>query len=350
MKRRDFIKSAGTGAALVGSASVAPAVIGATKKTPIKWRIQTYADTTLAQHVIKPQIEAFNQAANGEMEIDLFTSAELVADQELFRAVQRGTIEAAQTDDKSAGSPADVAIFSGYFPLATRFGLDVPALWDDQGLNEIWEEAYGEIDGVEWLGTGGWDPCNLATKKPIRKFSDLRGQKLYTTGTLAQFLGTLGVVPVTIANEDVAMGLQTGRLDGVAWSGMTELYTIGWADALKYVLSNPLSGGWAGSYFVNSEAWNKLPPHLQELFRLSIKKSHYHRLHWYWAGEAHYRANGDKLKITSMPADEWSKVEEAAAKFWDKAGSQSDRNARVVKILKEYQSTRSNAGVPYSCS
>ena len=61
--RRKFITTAGIGGA---AALAAPSIVQA--QAPIKWRLQTYSGAPLGAHVIKPQIEAFNKAANGEME------------------------------------------------------------------------------------------------------------------------------------------------------------------------------------------------------------------------------------------------------------------------------------------
>nr|HMN87910.1 TRAP transporter substrate-binding protein DctP [Bauldia sp.] len=222
----------------------------------------------------------------------------------------------------------------------------VPALWHWYGLKEIWEEAYGEIKGVTWLSTGSWDPCNFSTTKPIRSLADLNGLRVYTFPTAGQFLAQFGVVPVTLPYEDVTPAMQTGELDGVCWSGITEVHTVGWADATKYYLTNPISGAWAGSYFVNTDKWNALPPHLQQLYKLSIDASHYYRLHWYWAGEAKYRIGG-KLELTTIAADEWKQVEDAAHKLWDEVAAQSPRDARVVEILKQYNADMVKAGAPY---
>ena len=97
-------------------------------KAPIKWRLQTYSGAPLGAHVIKPQIDAFNAAANGEMEIELYYADQLVPTAELFRALQNGTIDAVQSDEATMASPVDIAVFGGYFPFATRYSLDVPAL------------------------------------------------------------------------------------------------------------------------------------------------------------------------------------------------------------------------------
>src|SRR5690606_41561504 len=68
--------------------------------------------------------------------IELYTPDQLVPQGELFRAVQSGTIDAAQIDDDSMASPVDVAVFAAYFPFASRYSLDVPVLWHWYGLKE----------------------------------------------------------------------------------------------------------------------------------------------------------------------------------------------------------------------
>lgn len=348
MERREFLKTAGVGAAAAVASTVVNApFVHASKKTTIKWRLQTYAGPALAEHVIKPQIDAFNKAANGEMVIELYNADQLVPTGELFRAMQRGTIDAVQSDDDSIAAPVDVSVFGAYFPFASRYSLDVPTLFNQYGLNEIWEEAYSEVKGVKWLSAGSWDPCNFATVDPIRSINDLKGKRIFTFPTGGKFLKRFGVVPVTLPWEDIEVAMQTGELDGIAWSGITEDYTVGWANVTKYYLTNNISGAWAGSYFANEDKWNALPEHLQTLFKMSIDFSHYHRLYWYWWGEAFYRTTGGKLELTTIPEEEWAVVEAEALKFWDEIAATSPRCAKVVKILKEYQETMKKAGKPY---
>ncbi|MEP0710182.1 TRAP transporter substrate-binding protein [Parvibaculum sp.] len=346
LNKRDFLKKAGVGAAAIGASAIAaPNVVRA--QSPIKWRMQTYAGASLAEHVIKPSIDAFNTAANGEMVIELYTADQLVPQGELFRAVQNGTIDAAQSDDDSMAAPIDVSVFGAYFPFASRYSLDVPVLWEWYGLREIWEEAYAEVPGVTWLSTGSWDPCNFVTTKPIRSLEDLKGLRVFTFPTGGKFLERFGVVPVTLPWEDIEVAIQTNELDGVAWCGATETYTVGWADINKYYLTNNISGAWAGSYIANTEKWEALPDHLKQMFKFAMDSSHYYRQHWYWWGEAHYRATGGKLELTTIPESEWQAVEDEALKFWDEIAQKSERNAKVVKILKEYQETMRKAGAPY---
>ena len=220
-------------------------------------------------------------------------------------------------------------------------------LWEWYGLRESWEEAYAEVPGVTWLSAGAWDPCNFVTTKPIRSLEDLKGLRVFTFPTGGKFLERFGVVPVTLPWEDIEVAIQTNELDGVAWCGATETYTVGWADITKYYLTNNISGAWAGSYIANTEKWEALPEHLKTLFKLSMDSSHYYRQHWYWWGEAHYRTTGGKLELTTIPEAEWKTVEDEALKFWDEVAARSPRNAKVVEILKKYADTMRKAGAPY---
>jgi TRAP-type mannitol/chloroaromatic compound transport system substrate-binding protein len=346
--RRNFVRKMGLATAGAGAAAIAaPTVVRA--QAPIKWRWQTYAGSTLGQHVSKPFVDAINAAANGELEIELYYADQLVPTGELFRAMQQGTIDAVHSDDDSMAAPVDIAVFGGYFPFGTKHSLDVPTLFHQYGLADIWREAYKEAGGVVWISSCGQDPCNFNTVKPIRSLADLSGLRLYTFPTAGRFLTKYGVVPVSIPYEDAEVAVQTGELDGMAWSGITEDYTVGWANVTKYFLTNNISGAWIGSFFVNEKRWADLPDHLKQLVQSCVEASHTYRNQWYWGGEAKLRATGDKLELASVPAAEWAQVEADALLFWDEIAQTSERAAKVVGIFKEYNGIINKAGTPYTC-
>jgi len=340
--RRKFLTTAGIGA----GASLAAPAIGRAQST-IRWRMQTYAGGTLGAEVTQPAVDYINEAANGELEIELYFADQLVPTGELFRALQSGTIDAVHSDDDSMASPTAVNIFGGYFPLATKHALDVPVLFNQYGLADIWREEYAKV-GVTWLSAAGQDPCNFNTKRPIRSLADMEGLKLYTFPTAGRFLSRFGVVPVTIPYEDAEVAVQTGELDGMAWSGITEDYTVGWADVTDYFLTNNISGAWIGSFFANEQKWADLPDHLKQVVMAGIEASHTYRNQWYWGGEARLRAQGDKLELTSIPAAEWKTVEEEAHKFWDEIAETGETASKLVGIFREYNDVISQAGAPYT--
>ncbi len=339
--RRSFL----TKGALAGAATLAaPTVLRA--QEVIKWRMQTYAGAALGEQVVKPAIELFNRLAAGQMEIELFYADQLVPTGELFQAMQAGTIDCVQSDDDSMASPTEVTVFGGYFPMGLRYSLDVPTLFNKYGLKQIWEDEYAAV-GVKHISAGAWDPCNFSTNKPINSLADLQGLRVFTFPTAGRFLTQFGVVPVTLPWEDVEVAMQTGELDGLAWSGITEVYTVGWSNVTTHFLTNNISGAWIGHFFANMERWNALPPNLQELLATCFESSHYYRQHWYWGGEADLRVNGGKLALTTIPDAEWKTVEDAAVAFWDEIAAESEVKAKVVAIIKQYNDTMTKAGRPY---
>ena len=340
--RRKFL----TTAVIAGPAALAaPAMVRA--QEPIRWRFQTYAGATLGEQVTKPVINYINEAANGEMEIELFYADQIVPTGELFQALQRGTLDAVHSDDDSMASPTPTRQFGGYFPFATKHILDVPVLFEQYGLKQIWDEEYAKV-GVKWLSAAGQDPCNFNTNKEITSVADLSGLKLYTFPTAGRFLTQFGVVPVNIPYEDAEVAAQTGELDGMAWSGITEDYTVGWADVTKYFLTNNISGAWIGSFFVNQERWDALPDHLKRIVMAGIEAGHTYRNQWYWGGEARLRARGEKLELRTVPAEEWAEVENAAKAFWDEIAEEGEVHAKIVAIFREYNEVINQAGPPYT--
>ena len=345
--RRNFLRQSVVGAGAVAGATLAAPYVNA-QSAPIKWRLQTYSGAPLGAHVIKPQIEAFNAAANGEMEIELYYADQLVPTADLFRALQNGTLDAVQSDEATMASPVDISVFGGYFPFATRYSLDVPALFRYYGLKEIWEEAYSEVEGVTWLSAGAWDPLHIFTvDKPIRSLADMQGLRVFGVPTAGKFLSQYGLIPVTIPWDNVEVAMQTGEMDGVAWCGFTEAYEVGWADVCKYALTNSVTGAWFGSYFANTASWQKVPPHLQELFQITIDQSHYYRNVWYWGGEAKLRVEGEKMELTSLPAEEWAKVLSDCQRLLGRGRSVVAPRGRVVEAFKKYADTMEKAGYPY---
>lgn len=341
--RRKFL----TTSALAGAAGLAAPAVKA--QSTIRWRMQTYAGAALGEHVVKPAVDLFNSLAGDEMQIDLFYADQLVPTGELFQAMQRGTIDCVQSDDDSMASPTEVTVFGGYFPFASRYSLDVPALFNDWGLNDIWAQEYAAV-GVKHISAGSWDPCHFITSSPITSLADLQGKRIFTFPTAGRFMAQFGVVPVTVPWEDVQIALQTREIDGVAWCGSTEAYTVGWADVTGYFLTNNISGAWIGHFFSNMDRWNELSPRLQGLVATCFEQSHYYRQHWYWAGEARFRTEGTKLQLTSIPDAEWATVDAAARTFWDQIGAESPVKAQVVQIFKDYNAAMDRAGRPYRYS
>ena len=111
--RRAFLKRAGlAGAGAVGASTLAAPYVKA--QAPIKWRLQTYAGAPLGAFVIQPSIEAFNKAANGEMEIELYFADQLVPQGELFPAIEM--MEHPEAPSRGAVVPVELVVRASSAP------------------------------------------------------------------------------------------------------------------------------------------------------------------------------------------------------------------------------------------
>jgi hypothetical protein len=79
-----------------------------------------------------------------------------------------------------------------------------------------------------------------------------------------------------------------------------------------------------------------------------IEAGHTYRNQWYWGGEARLRATGDKLKLRSIPQEEWTVVEDAAKVFWSEIAEESELNAKIVQTFRDYNDVIGKAGPPYT--
>ncbi len=210
-------------------------------------------------------------------------------------------------------------------------------------------EEAGPFEGLRAVFSVHPEPFTVVARADsgIKTFDDLKGKRVFTFPTAGRFLSQFGVVPVTLPWEDIEVAVQTGELDGIAWSGITEDYTVGWADVTNYFLTNNISGAWCGHFFANMGRWEELPEDLQALLRVCMEQSHYYRQWWYWGGEAALRVNGTKMKLTSIPDAEWAQVEAAGRKFWEEIAAESETKAKVVEIFKAYNADMERAGRPY---
>ena len=59
------------------------------------------------------------------------------------------------------------------------------------------------------------------------------------------------------------------------------------------------------------------------------------------------RVEGEKMELTSIPADEWAQVVADSEEFWDEIAASSPRSAKVVQAFKDYAATMTKAGYPY---
>ncbi len=265
MKRRDFLKKAGLGAAAVAATAVnAPAVLAQKKyswKMVTTWPpglpvLQTGADR-LAKRI--------KEMSDGRIQIQVFAGGELVPPLETFQAVSDGTVE--------CGSGAGY-YWAGKEPAAQWFAA-VPFGMNAQGMAawfhggdglKLWEETYAPFGVVPRPGgstgvqMGGW------FNKKINTIDDFKGLKMRIPGLGGKVVAKAGGTVVLTPGGEIFTNLERGVIDATEWVGPYHDLRMGFYQAAKYYYYP----GWHEpgtylEYIFNKKVYESLPKDLQHI-------------------------------------------------------------------------------------
>ncbi len=253
--------------ALLGAATLAvPAALAApalAQANPeVNWRVSSAFPRNLdvlfgtGENIAK----RVAQLTDNRFRIRFFPAGEVTPGPQLLDAVQAGAVE---------GGHAPLYYYSGKelalnFFTAVPFGLNARqnlAWMQFGGGNALCAEL---LDGFNCVGfpagdtgaqMGGW------FRNEVKSLNDLKGLKFRTPGFNGQLFARLGAVPQAIPPADIYPSLERGTLDAVEFVGPHDDEKLGFVRVAKYYY---FPGFWEPGahlhFFVNKEAFNRLPP------------------------------------------------------------------------------------------
>jgi len=234
MKRREFLKKAGTGAAaaVAASAVMVPAVIASKS---YRWKMVTTWPPKLPvlQTGAERLAKRIDEATEGRLKIKVYAGGELVPPLQTFDAVSAGTVECgAGAGYYWAGKMPAAQWFS-----AVPFGLnaDGMAAWFHGGDGlKLWEETYAPFNviprpgGSTGVQMGGW------FNKKINTIDDFKGLKMRIPGLGGKVVAKAGATVVLTAGGEIFTNLERGVIDATEWVGPLHDLRMGFYQAAKY--------------------------------------------------------------------------------------------------------------------
>src|SRR6202795_3299629 len=197
MKRRDFIRITGIGAAAAATMA-APAI--AQFMPEIKWRMTTSWPKSLdtLHGGAELMAKAVGEATDNKFQIQPFAAGEIVPGLQVLDAVQNGTVEIGHTASYYYFGKDPTFTFGSAVPFGPNMRVN-QAWYMLGGGKEILNEFYKKYNVVSLLAgntvcqMGGW------FRKEINTVDDLNGLKFRIGGFAGKVLQKLGAVPQQLA-------------------------------------------------------------------------------------------------------------------------------------------------------
>jgi TRAP-type mannitol/chloroaromatic compound transport system substrate-binding protein len=337
MKRRDFIKVTGLGAA--GAATIAAPAI-AQGMPEIKWRMTTSWPKSLdtLHGAAEMMAKMVGEATDNKFQIQTFAAGEIVPGLQVLDAVQSATVE--------MGHTASYYYF-GKDPTFT-FGSSVP-FGPDMRINQAWYMLGGGreilngfyknynvislLAGNTGCQMGGW------FRKEINAVDDLKGLKFRIGGFAGRVMQKLGCVPQQLAGGDIYPALEKGTIDAAEWVGPYDDEKLGlYKVAPHYYYPGWWEGGPMLLAFINLDKWNALPKYYQSL----LEQAGHYANNWMMAKYDSVNPNalrkllagGAKLHPFSPPVMEASF--KAAKELHSEVSATNENFRKVYESLTNY--------------
>jgi len=285
MDRRKFLKDAGlglTGAGLVAGcgspqeagspAAGSPAVH---TRENVTWRLTSSFPRGLdtfygSAELLAGRLEALSE---GRFRLRVYPAGEIVPALQVLDAVQQGTAQVGQTASYYFIGKNPALAFDACVP----FGLTTRqqnAWLAEGGGRALMDELFADFNvlsfnaGSTGAQMGGW------FKREIGSVADLEGLKMRIPGLGGEVMSRLGVTVQVLAGGDIYPALERGAIDATEWVGPYDDEKLGFHQVAKYYY---YPGWWEPgpslSYYVNRDAWQKLPKTHQEMFRAAARES-----------------------------------------------------------------------------
>jgi TRAP-type mannitol/chloroaromatic compound transport system substrate-binding protein len=263
MKRRQFLATAGIGAAATTIA--APAI--AQSQPEIKWRCASSFPKSLdtifgTSELIAQKVAA---ATDNKFQIRVFAAGEIVPGLQVLDAVQADTVECGHTASYYYVGKDPTFAFETTVPYGLNTRQQMAWMYRGGGI-DLFREFFKDYNIVQFPAgqtgaqMGGW------FRKEIKSVDDLKGLKFRIAGITGQILARLGVVPQQIAGGDIYPALEKGTIDAAEWVGPYDDEKLGFQKVAKYYY---YPGWWEGSaqlaLYVNSKQWESLPKGYQTI-------------------------------------------------------------------------------------
>lgn len=289
IRRRDFLKKAGTGAAGVaalGACRGGEASDGGVGRTggidgpQVNWRLATSYPPSLdlihgAGLRIARRVE---ELTGGNFTMRVYAGGEIVPSSQVMDAVMQGTVQCGVTPGYYYIGKHPALAFDTAIPLGLTTRQQYAWLMQGGGL-ELINNVYSEFGIISFPANstggqmGGW------FREPVNSLSELAGLRFRIPGIGGEVMSRLGVTVQTLAAAEIYPALERGAIDAMEWVGPYDDERLGFHQIAKYYY---YPGWWEPGVtmgiLISLEAYEELPETYQHILAVVAAETFADRL------------------------------------------------------------------------
>ncbi len=337
MKRREFIKKAAAG---VAASSVFGPVYAQTQKR-IRWRMATSWPKSLDTIYGGAELIArrVNELTDGKFQIRVYAGGEIVPPLKVVDAVQQGTVEAGHTASYYYIGKHPAFAFGTALPFGFTYRVQNAWLYNGNG-NKLMNELFAEYNmigfpaGNTGAQMGGW------FRKEINSVEDLKGLKMRIPGLGGKVMDRLGVTVQVLGGGEIFPALERGTIDATEWVGPYDDEKLGFYKVAKYYY---YPGWWEPGptlhFYVNLDAWNKLPAEYQAILKTVAAEANLQMMVDYDSKNpaALKSLLGRGVRLRKFPLDVLKAAEKEAFALYDELAAENEFYRKVYEDWKAFR-------------
>jgi TRAP-type mannitol/chloroaromatic compound transport system substrate-binding protein len=305
-----------------------------------RWRIQSNLNPGEPGYVALQEQFAnlATEMSGGRIEFEIYPVGSLFPVGDGLEAVALGITEmAVLTGGYYTGQVGAIASLESGVPGSLRSPMESFNFFYKRGFLELAREAY-EGHGVFYLGPQLSSPWDMMSTRPITSMEDFDGLRVRAFGLEAQWYESMGASPVFMSGGEIYTGLATGVIDAARWASPAGNFNNAFHEvASYYVQPSPMPA--PNNFFaINLQEWNNLPADIQAILEQAAVASSLDYLAISMNDDARAMVEMQQagVSITTIPEEEWSRMEGYARELWQAYADEGGIAERGVNMLNDF--------------
>ena len=322
-----------TGALILGAVSMVDSVNAKTVKITVAAAPPPLVTFVAAfKNIVSKKIDArlAKETPDFKIEWNHAYTQSLAKFNEVFEAVEEEIAGAGLILKNFEPSNLPLESYAVHMPFVKLSRAQLIAI-DDKMRAQIPEmnAAYDRHNQV-YIQTGINDSMHLFTKFPVTKFEDLKGRKLGSSGTFAQWLRGTGAVSVNSSMNQSFTNIKNGVYEGYPISQILSFVYKTWS-AAPYFTKVDFGPTLTSAITFNKGVWKSLPAKAQQIIREESSK---------WPIYLDQIDNKKRAKFVGI-------MKKKGVKFAELADSERKKWAMAMpNIAKEWAGRMEKKGLP----